>query len=360
MGLDSQYLRLNKIEIGQFLNMKYKLGIPNKMVDITTVPKWSGTLNLSNNSPVIITLAIMDIIISPKSGTLSSAIKSPSLFKNILSLTKVVLEKCLAIIGTPTIVAQKKNEDQYEKVFCLLLISEITNATAKPKLIPNQNTKFHNLSLVSHLACTVGRLFTATSGFVKSCITRSYIWFKPYTIIIPKIDVIAKRFITIGGVISIFLLHNAVQAETTTNSKDSILKLITIAETRHCIPSGLLLAVIKTESNLNPLALNINGKEFFFVDKNSALSAINKAIASGIVSIDIGLAQINYKWHGENFTSVESMLSPELNIGYAARLLSKLKITHRDWHKAVRHYHSANSTHNQKYSRKVVACWLGI
>ena len=235
-----------------------------------------------------------------------------------------------------------------------------TFPAASPKLIPNQNTKFHNLSLVSHLACTVGRLFTATSGFVKSCITRSYIWFKPYTIIIPKIDVIAKRFIAIGGVISIFLLHNAVQAETTTNSKDSILKLITTAETKHCIPSGLLLAVVKTESNLNPLALNIHGKAFFFVDKDSVLSTINKAIASGIVSIDIGLAQINYKWHGENFTSVESMLSPELNIGYAARLLSKLKITHRDWHKAVRHYHSANSTHNQKYSRKVVACWLGI
>ena len=235
-----------------------------------------------------------------------------------------------------------------------------TFPAAIPKLIPNQNTKFHNLSLVSHLDWTVGRLFTATSGFVKSCITCSYIWFKPYTAIIPKIDVIAKQFIAIGGVISILLLHNAVQAATTTNSKDFIHKLITTAETRHRIPSGLLLAVIKTESNLNIFALNINGKAFFFDDKNSALKAINKAIASGIFSIDIGIAQINYKWHGENFTSLESMLSPELNIAYAAQLLSKLKITHGDWHKALRHYHSANSVHNQKYSRKVVTCWLGI
>jgi soluble lytic murein transglycosylase-like protein len=158
------------------------------------------------------------------------------------------------------------------------------------------------------------------------------------------------------------LLNNTVYATDieTIDSKDYILNLIKEGEIKHSIPSGLLLALVKTESNLNPLALNIKGKAFFFEDKNSALSAINKAITSGIVSIDIGLAQINYKWHGENFTSVESMLSPELNIGYAAQLLSKLKITHRDWHKAVRHYHSANSTYNQKYSRKVVACWLGI
>ena len=43
-----------------------------------------------------------------------------------------------------------------------------TFPAASPKLIPNQNTKFHSLSLFSHLDWTVGRLFTATSGFVKS------------------------------------------------------------------------------------------------------------------------------------------------------------------------------------------------
>jgi hypothetical protein len=343
--------------------MKYKLGIPNKTVDITTVPKLSGTLNLSNNSPVIITLAIMDIIISPKSGTLSSAIKSPSLFKNILSLTKVVLEKYLTITGIPTIVAQKKNEDQYEKVFCLLLISEITNATAKPKLIPNQNTKFHNLSLVSHLDLVLGRLFVATSGFVKSCITCSYIWFKPYTVIIPKIEVIAKQFMAISSIIGLCLLHNSAYGVVNSNEgvfRHKIIELIKIQETKHHIPPGLLLAVIKTESNLNPLALNINGKSLFFNDKDKAIKAINEAIASGATNLDIGLAQINYRWHGENFTSVDSMLSPELNINYAAELLSKLKLTHGDWHKALRYYHSAKPIHHKAYSRKVVMCWLGM
>ena len=68
-------------------------------------------------------------------------------------------------------------------------------------------------------------------------------------------------------------------------------------------------------------------------------------------------SKVDYNLH---FASLESMLSPELNIAYAAQLLSKLKVIHGDWHKALRHYHSANSVHNQKYSRKVVMCWLGV
>jgi soluble lytic murein transglycosylase-like protein len=131
-------------------------------------------------------------------------------------------------------------------------------------------------------------------------------------------------------------------------------------ETKHHIPSGLLLAVIKTESNLNPFALNINGKSLFFNDKDKAIKAINEAISSCATNLDIGLAQINYRWHGENFTSVDSMLSPELNINYAAELLSKLKLTHGDWHKALRYYHSAKPIHHKAYSRKVVMCWLGM
>lgn len=173
---------------------------------------------------------------------------------------------------------------------------------------------------------------------------------------------LAKKFLAILAVKSVILLNNTVYAMDieTTDSKDYILNIIKLEEAKHSIPSGLLLALVKTESNLNPLALNIKGKSLFFNDKEKAIKAINKSIASGVVSIDIGLAQINYRWHGENFTSVDSMLSPELNINYAAELLGKLKLTHGDWHKALRHYHSANSVHNQKYSRKVVMCWLGI
>ena len=340
--------------------MKYKLMPENKQMKITK-DEIKPVAPLGN-----IVSATINAIAKPdnpakanKYGICFLVSILPSLFAKVSFLIKDVLEKCRTNNGTQIIVAHINIVPRLYSACCSF---ETLIVTAIPKLIPNQNTKFHNLSLVSHLDWTVGRLFTATSGFVKSCITCSYIWFKPYTAIIPKIDVIAKKFLAILAVNSVILLNNTVYATDieTTGYKDYILNIIKLEEAKYSIPSGLLLALVKTESNLNPLALNINGKSSFFNDKDKAIEAINEAIASGVVSIDIGLAQINYKWHGRNFASLESMLSPELNIAYAARLLSKLKITHVDWHKALRHYHSANSVHNQKYSRKVVMCWLGV
>ena len=71
-------------------------------------------------------------------------------------------------------------------------------------------------------------------------------------------------------------------------------------------------------------------------------------------------AQINYKWHGDKFSSIEDMLSPEVNIQYAAKLLAKLKQQHGNWHKAIRIYHSSNLKYHRQYSRRVVLCWLGV
>jgi hypothetical protein len=34
--------------------------------------------------------------------------------------------------------------------------------------------------------------------------------------------------------------------------------------------------------------------------------------------------QLNYRWHGSQFSSLEEMLTPKKNIAYAASLLSSL------------------------------------
>ena len=68
--------------------------------------------------------------------------------------------------------------------------------------------------------------------------------------------------------------------------------------------------------------------------------------------------QLNYRWHGNKFTSIKEMLIPEKNITYAAKLLCSLYKRHGNWHKAVRHYHSAKLEHSRKYSRKVAMVWL--
>lgn len=292
-------------------------------------------------------------------GFCSLVIIIPSLFTKISSFIKRVLLARTTDSGTKIIVEHIIILERAIKPRPVLA----NTAEAIPKLIPNQNTKFQSLSFVSHLALAIGAAFDATSGFVKSCITRSYIWFKPYSNIVPKIEMIAKQFIAIVGVIGLLLCNNSAYGEVNSDkavSRHEIIELIKTQEVKHHIPSGLLLAVIKTESNLNPFALNINGKPLYFRYKDEAIKAINQAISSGVVNIDIGISQINYRWHGENFTSIDSMLSLDTNISYAAEHLSNLKLKHGDWHKALRHYHSAKPIHHKLYSRKVVACWLGI
>ena len=116
---------------------------------------------------------------------------------------------------------------------------------------------------------------------------------------------------------TIFCGWNVSQA----SSREEILTIIGRKEQEYNIPSGLLLAIAKTESNLKPLALNISGYSVFPQDKNSALKTIRKALNKGINNIDIGIAQINYKWHQDKFDSIESMLLPELNIRHLSKII---------------------------------------
>jgi hypothetical protein len=199
-------------------------------------------------------------------------------------------------------------------------------------------------------------LALSITGFVKSFIEHFHRYINSHCNIIPKICSVIKQIIITLGIIISLVLPNTAQAET----RGELLEIISNAEKEHNIPKGLLLAVAKTESNLEVYALNISGRSHFFKDKDTALKTIRCALDEGITNIDIGAAQINYKWHGDKFSSIENMLSPEVNIKYAAKLLAKLKQQHGNWHKAIRIYHSSNLKYHRQYSRRVVLCWLGV
>jgi hypothetical protein len=66
-------------------------------------------------------------------------------------------------------------------------------------------------------------------------------------------------------------------------TKPELLEIISNAEKEHNIPKGLLLAVAKTESNLEAYALNISGRPHFFKDKN-ILSKYGNFIQSFFIS----------------------------------------------------------------------------
>ena len=128
------------------------------------------------------------------------------------------------------------------------------------------------------------------------------------------------------------------------------------------LPDGLLGSIARVESgriNKNgvkrawPWTLNLAGDSKFFDNKSQTLEYLNNAISEGKTNIDIGCMQINYRWHKNNFPTVEEMLDPKSNINYAIKFLNELFEKHNSWEDAVKHYHSATKSLNTKYYRKI-------
>lgn len=110
------------------------------------------------------------------------------------------------------------------------------------------------------------------------------------------------------------------------------------------IPLGVLYAVAMTETGrrgkLHPYALNIQGRTVFAASKDEALAEFIRARREGKSLIDLGCMQINFRYHGAEFTSVAQMLEPAVNVRYAAHFLKELRRREGSWAMAVARYHA--------------------
>jgi hypothetical protein len=141
------------------------------------------------------------------------------------------------------------------------------------------------------------------------------------------------------------------------------LRAIQYFQKKHSIPSNFLYLISLVESGRWdeklkmlqpwPWTANVNGEAKFFNNKREMLISLKKYIASGETRIDIGCSQINYRYHKKHFSSLEQMINPHYNVGYAAQLLSKISRKTKDWSKAVGLYHSYNPIYNTVYVKKV-------
>lgn len=135
---------------------------------------------------------------------------------------------------------------------------------------------------------------------------------------------------------------------------------ILAAARAHGVPPGILHSVGLTETGrkgaLYPYALNIEGRTVFAKSRSEALREFERARAEGKSLIDLGCMQINYKYHGAEFSSVTAMFDPHANVDYAARFLARLHARHETWTMAVARYHAGpnNDPAQKRYVCRVI------
>lgn len=167
--------------------------------------------------------------------------------------------------------------------------------------------------------------------------------------------IISQKFFYV--LIFLFVIFTVLHPFEGTAQVDCI-SAITKYEKFYKIPTGLLKAISKVESEYNPLALNDGIKQHKFKTTQEVLDRINYLKEIGKTNFDIGCMQINYHWHGKNFVSTEKILDISENVRYAASLIYGLYKEHGTWQAAVRHYHSYEPSIHKQYSKKVAYAWL--
>ncbi|NBB97488.1 MAG: transglycosylase SLT domain-containing protein [Alphaproteobacteria bacterium] len=98
-----------------------------------------------------------------------------------------------------------------------------------------------------------------------------------------------------------------------------------------------------------PWALNAGGTSHWLPDKRAAKAKARDILATGRRNLDFGCFQLNYHWHGAQFSGIDAMLDPGLNADYAARYLLSQYRRLGDWKAAIGAYHSRTPEHAQRY-----------
>jgi hypothetical protein len=125
------------------------------------------------------------------------------------------------------------------------------------------------------------------------------------------------------------------------------------------VPMSVLEAISLTETGRKkngsfgswPWTVNMEGAGRWFDSREEALAFAKEGFAQGKRSFDVGCFQLNYKWHGEAFSSIEEMFDPIANARYAAGFLSRLHGETGDWSLAAGAYHSRTPKYATRYRK---------
>lgn len=129
----------------------------------------------------------------------------------------------------------------------------------------------------------------------------------------------------------------------------------TKAAAAHGVPPAVMTAITLTETGRGtpsrpwPWTINLAGEGHWFDTRAEAIAFARNATAAGRRNFDVGCFQLNYRWHGAAFASIEQMFDPQANADYAARFIADIYPETRDWSVAAGTYHSRTAVHATRY-----------
>ena len=137
------------------------------------------------------------------------------------------------------------------------------------------------------------------------------------------------------------------------------------------IPSSVLYAVALTESGKQvaskgvyrpwPWTLNVAGRGYYFDSRQAAWQALTGWLKDGKRSVDIGLMQVNWRYHKERLGTPWQALDPYHNLRVGAEILQECYTTRQDWWASVGCYHApSNPQRADQYRRRVLSRWQRI
>jgi hypothetical protein len=134
------------------------------------------------------------------------------------------------------------------------------------------------------------------------------------------------------------------------------------------IPEAIFYAVALAESGRNvesqagrrpwPWTLNVGGKGYYYATRLEAWQALRDWLAQGKRSIDIGLMQVNWRYHQSRLGDPWQALDPYHNLRVGAEILQGCYANRQDWWDSVGCYHApANPVRATRYRRRVEVQW---
>lgn len=129
------------------------------------------------------------------------------------------------------------------------------------------------------------------------------------------------------------------------------------AASESSVPLTVLRSITRTETGRTqngqlepwPWTVNMEGKGKWFDTEDQARAYVFSHFKRGARSFDVGCFQINYKWHGSAFQSIDEMFDPLANARYAADFLQRLHDELGSWSKAAGAFHSRTPEFAKRY-----------